>query len=101
MPRTNGCSCWASQIASASCRTWSVKGIGERVPVEELVGLQEAGGAAGAQGLAGREERERLVGEPGRRLGEEVEEGDRLGSQARAESIAHARAAATPALEVG
>src|SRR6266542_1585047 len=100
MPRTNGCSCSAAQIGSATCRSSSVKAIGERVPVEELVGLQQAGRSAGARRLAGRDEHEGLLLESCRRRGEEVEEGDRVGAVARAERVAHARAATSPTLQV-
>jgi hypothetical protein len=62
-----------------------VKAIGERVPVEELVGLQQDGRPAGARGLAGRDEREGPLLETGRRCREELEEGDSVGAVARAE----------------
>src|SRR6266545_1263880 len=99
MPRTNGCSRWAAQIGSAASRSWSVKAIGERIPVQELVGLKQPRRTAGARRLPGRDERERALFEALRRPGEELEERDRVVSIFGTERIAHACAAAAPGLE--
>jgi hypothetical protein len=64
MPRTNGCSCSAAQIGSAAARSWSAKAFGERIPVQELIGLQQARRTAGARRLPARDEPERAPRSP-------------------------------------
>ncbi len=77
-----------------------MKAIGERIPVQEFVGLQQAGRTASARGLPSRDESERAFLEALRRLGEEVKERDRVVSVCGVERVAHACAAAAPGLEV-
>src|SRR3990170_3874739 len=100
MPRTKGCSCWAAQIGSASSRSSSVKAIGERIPVQKLISLQQPGCTASARGLPGRDEGEGAFLEVLRRLGEEVEERNRVVPVCGPERVAHASATAAPGLEV-
>src|SRR6266511_1217134 len=103
MPRTKGCSCCASQISAAASRSSSLKRIGERVPEEQLVGLQKARRPpgplrrlAGCKALVGDGERPLL--EAGGGLGEEVEEARVMAATQR---LRHARTVITPGSEVG
>src|SRR6266545_1302030 len=103
MPRTKGCSCCASQISAAASRSSSLKRIGERVPEEQLVGLQKARRPpgplrrlAGCKALVGDGERPLL--EAGGGLGVEVEEARVMAATQR---LRHARTVITPGSEVG
>src|SRR2546429_5259507 len=103
MPRTNGWSCCARQMGSAAARSSALKLTKQRVPVEQLVALQEPGRAAQvpfghAPAEPGLDDRQRLRVEAMRRRGELVEEADLLRREpvASAQRGAHASAALAP-----